>query len=89
MAQQYTPLHILWDYENCPRPSPKGARELTGTQIVSRLREQFAAYGAILSIKAFANSVTIPATLREELQTSAVAVVDAVSVEVQLLTNLR
>ena len=56
---------------------------------MSRLREQFAAYGAILSIKAFANSVTIPATLREELQTSAVAVVDAVSVEVQLSTNLR
>lgn len=74
------PVTILWDYENCPAPKRTGDRSISGTTIVRRLREAFSHLGPIVEIKAFGNASTIPAELREELQTSAVSIVDAISV---------
>lgn len=74
------PVTILWDYENCPAPKRTGDRSISGTAIVRRLREAFSHLGPIVEIKAFGNASTIPAELREELQTSAVSIVDAIAV---------
>jgi hypothetical protein len=72
------PVTILWDYENCP--APRRSRGLSGTVIVKRLRDAFVHLGPISEVKAFGNVSTIPPDLREELQTSAVSVVDAIAV---------
>eukprot|EP01122_Echinamoeba_exundans_P005721 TRINITY_DN1587_c0_g1_i1.p1 TRINITY_DN1587_c0_g1~~TRINITY_DN1587_c0_g1_i1.p1 ORF type:complete len:309 (+),score=40.77 TRINITY_DN1587_c0_g1_i1:37-927(+) len=80
MENSSGPVTILWDYENCPAPKRSGDRSISGTTIVRRLREAFSHLGPIVEIKAFGNASTIPAELREELQTSAVSIVDAISV---------
>jgi len=54
---------------------------LNGTTLVQRLRRAFLKLGPIVEIKAFANVSTITTDMREELQTSAVTVIDAISLE--------
>jgi len=75
------PVTVLWDFENCPPPSTKNPRYLNGTTLVQRLRRAFLKLGPIKEIKAFANVATITPEMREELQTSAVTVIDAISIE--------
>jgi two-component system chemotaxis sensor kinase CheA len=76
------PVTILWDYENCPAPS-RQRTHLTGTALVQRLRSAFRSLGPIVEVKAFANASAIPAAMREELQTSAVTVVDAIAAQAE------
>lgn len=74
------PVTVLWDYENCPAPAAERAY-IDGTTIVERLCSEFLKFGPIVEVKTFGNVSTIRAALREELQTSAVTVIDAQSVD--------
>ncbi|KDR73458.1 hypothetical protein GALMADRAFT_72264 [Galerina marginata CBS 339.88] len=63
---------IFWDYENCPVPS-----NTSGYVVVDNIRSLVRPYGSVKSFKAYLDiSEQIPLTLRSELQSSGVSLVD-------------